>query len=192
VRLPRVSGPRGAALLAAALALAPVQAIAQELPPGTRVRVTAPAAGRTSRIVGTVAATDSARLTLWLDSGSRRTAATDSVVIPRAQIQRLEVSLGRAQGDQARATVGGAVVGAFVGIGLGLVFARRYEDDEEATLRNPWETASITGPLGAATGAAVGYVVGQRRREEWRQVSAYAAVGVPPGGGIAVAVHLRR
>ncbi|HEX8694593.1 MAG TPA: hypothetical protein VF746_19370 [Longimicrobium sp.] len=192
MRVLRVSGLRGAALLAAALALAPAEAAAQELAPGTRVRVTAPIASRNSRFVGTVAAADSARLTVRLDPAVRQAVPGDSVVIPRALIRRVEVSLGRSVARRSHAAATGAVAGAFVGVGLGLVLAERHNDNEEQTLHNPWETASVTGPLGAAAGAAVGYLIGQRAREEWRRLPGYASVGVPPGGGIAVAVSLRR
>ena len=124
MRGPRGFGRRGAALLAAALVLAPARPTpAQQLEPGTRVRVTAPIASRNSRFVGTVAAADSARITLRLDPAVRQAVAGDSVVIPRALIRRVEVSLGRSVARRSHAAATGAVAGALVGLLGAVLFA---------------------------------------------------------------------
>src|SRR4051812_17118988 len=85
------------ALIAAALAPAS-PAPAQELAPGTRVRITAPIVRGDSRFVGTVTSTEGGRIRLRLDPAVRQDSRLDTISIPRNLIRRVEVSLGRGTG----------------------------------------------------------------------------------------------
>src|SRR3954447_12882978 len=109
------------AILLSLLALVIVAPLsAQELAPGTRVRVTAPIIHGDSRFIGTVTSTEGGRITLRLDPGVPHDTRADTISIPRNLVRGVEVSMGSPGRSRAAAARTGAVAGLVAGVGLGL------------------------------------------------------------------------
>ncbi len=142
-------------LITALVVLGVVQAtpvLAQDAPapaPGTRVRVTAPAVeDRPITGVFRRAGTD----TLWLDRKGIELA------IPRAQIERFQVSRGRRSH-----WLTGAFVGGLVGAGAGAVYASLYPGDLCSNCSEIFTAAGFG--IGAAAGGIIGALI---RTERWQ------------------------
>lgn len=182
-----VSMIRRIAFLAVALLALAAPAFAQELQPGARVRVTAPVVRGSSRLVGTVASMDSARIVLRLDPDARQTARGDTISIPLALVRQVEVSLGRNAGRGRREGVRtGAITGVALGTALGLVLGSG--SDPNGT-RSPWTTALWLAPAAGALGAGAGALVGTSQPEQWRVVP-HSIAGVPLGRNVTVSIRL--
>lgn len=153
-------------LLIAASAAIAAPCAAQELQPGTRVRVTAPIIRATSRFTGNVVSEENGRVLLRLDPAVRQDTRLDTISIPRELIRRVEVSLGpggRARGPAART---GAFAGLIAGTIVGLIAGSNSSADRPA--RNPWMTALWTAPLLGAAGAGTGALLAPDVRERWQ------------------------
>lgn len=183
--------------LVALLALLPMQrARCQDalVEAGTRVRVrTAPTAG----LAGSTATAD-ARLvghlqgssgdSLWIRVGS---ADGPLVSIERADIRQLQISDGRRRNPGK-----GALLGAGVGLGVGVLAAATLDDCTVGTSRF-WfdlcegeEDVLILGSMvaGAAWGALIGMFI---KSERWVDVPPAALTLGPDRGGMALGVGLR-
>jgi len=171
----------------AVLALA-APATAQELRPGTRVRVTAPIVRGDSRFTGTVKAADAERIVLRLDPDVRQD-AHDSISIPRSLVRRVEVSLGSSTGHQRRdAARTGALAGLVAGVTVGMVVGRGSDRDG---VKDPLMTSLWLGPAMAVLGAGTGALVGRDEHEVWRTAPRTSPVAVTPGRrSVTVAIRL--
>jgi hypothetical protein len=158
---------RPALLALTAVFLAAPALGAQELAPGTRVRVTAPIVRGDSRFVGTVTSTDSGRIRLRLDPELAAGHRADTISIPRSLVRRLEVSLGRPGRSRSRGARTGGLAGLVAGVGLGLALGN--ESDRQG-LHNPWTTSLWLGPTVGAVGAGAGALLGGSNHEEWRML----------------------
>lgn len=153
-------------LIAAAAVAISAPALAQELRPGTRVRVSAPIIRASSRFTGNVVREENGRVLLRLDRTVRQDTQLDTISIPRELIRRVEVSLGpggRARGPAART---GAIAGLLAGTIVGLIASGHSSADRPA--HNPWMTALWTAPLLGAAGAGIGAVMAPDVRERWQ------------------------
>ena len=191
---PRVTRSLVAGALLAA-ARAPAMAAAQGaspagtnvvVAPGSRVRVRS--LGAAPR-VGTL-------LDLGADSVAVRWAHGDSIRMPLADVDTLEVSRGLR-----RHTWRGVGLGLLAGAGVGFVMGyRSYDACESATDCIPWGGRGISAAAGAivigAAGAVVGGVIGSLlRTEAWKPVAlgpqrvglAFPSRGPRRGLGVAVA-----
>ena len=174
-------------LIAAALALAS-PAAAQELAPGTRVRITAPIIRGDSRFVGTVTSTEGGRIRLRLDPGVRQDTRQDTISIPRNLVRRVEVSLGRGRGGgRGQAARTGALAGVVAGVGLGMALGAGTGPDG---VKNPWVTALWLGPTLGAVGAGTGALVGQGEREQWRILPPSRVAGIRVARNVTVSIRL--
>ena len=153
-------------LIAAAAVAISAPALAQELRPGTRVRVSAPIIHANSRFTGNVVREEDGRVLLRLDPTVRQDSQLDTISIPRELIRRVEVSLGpggRARGPAART---GAIAGLLAGTIVGLIASIGTSADRPA--HNPWMTVLWTAPLRGAAGAGIGAVMAPDVRERWQ------------------------
>ena len=174
-------------LIAAALALAS-PAAAQELAPGTRVRITAPIIRGDSRFVGTVTSTEGGRIRLRLDPTVRQDTRMDTISIPRNLVRRVEVSLGRGRGGgRGQAARTGALAGMVAGVGLGMALGAGTGPDG---VKNPWVTALWLGPALGAVGAGTGALVGQGVHEQWRIVPPARVAGIALRRNLTVSIRL--
>ena len=170
----------------AVLALA-APATAQELRPGTRVRVTAPIVRGNSRFTGTVTQADAGKIVLRLDPAIRQD-ARDSISIPRSLVRRVEVSLGSSAGHQRRdAARTGAVAGLVAGVAVGMVVGRGSGSEG---VKDPLMTSLWLGPAMAALGAGTGALVGREEHEVWRTVPRSPVTVTPSGRSVTVAIRL--
>lgn len=182
---------RPAHLALALLTLAAaVPAAAQELQPGTRVRITAPIIRSNSRFTGRVMSDSSGRVVLRLDPTIQQDTREDTVSIPRNLIRRVEVSVGQVPKSRAPAARAGAVAGLLAGVAVGLVVGSELGSNPGD--RNPWMTVIWTGPLGIVAGAGTGALIGAAPHEEWKVVRPprVAAFSVPPGRGVHLGVRV--
>lgn len=181
-------------LLCAALVAAPPAARAQsatDLAAGTRVRVVEPAAGR---IVGTIAGVRGDTLLVASRGGVH--------ALPVSSIRTLQVSRGRPP-RLASALEGGALglltgtAGAIGGILLAdLTVNQDCEREEDPLLclsTGQWVLLGVMigAPMGAASGAVLGFAF---PRERWRSIPVAAAPALtlhPRGGGVQVGITLR-
>jgi hypothetical protein len=180
---------RPALLLALAWLAAPcIGATAQTptLPPGARVRVTAPAYG-SARQVGTV-------LALRGDTLVLQTAANpDTLLLPWSGVTGLEVSRGRRR--QVREGIGfGFLAGAAFGMLIGL--ADGDDPPDSFIAFSAGEKALFAGAVLGGIGAVVGGVLGAASpTDRWERVplrSVEARVGAAPGGhGLALSLSAR-
>jgi hypothetical protein len=178
---------RRIAFLAVALLALAAPALAQELQPGARVRVTAPIVRGSSRFVGTVASMDSGRIVLRLDPTVRQDARGDTISIPLALVRRVEVSLGRTTGRGRRdAARTGALAGVALGTALGMVLG---SGSDQNGAKNPWTTSLWLAPAVGALGAGAGALVGTSQHEQWRVVP-HSLAGVPLGRNVTVSIRL--
>jgi hypothetical protein len=162
-------------IVAAALAIS-APALAQELRPGTRVRVSAPIIRANSRFTGNVVREENGRVLLRLDRTVRQDTQLDTISIPRELIRRVEVSLGpggRARGPAART---GAIAGLLAGTIVGLIASSGSSADRPA--RNPWMTALWTAPLLGAAGAGTGALIAPDVRERWQTAPGTRTAGL--------------
>jgi hypothetical protein len=174
-------------VIAAALALAS-SAAAQELAPGTRVRITAPIVRGDSRFVGTVTSTEGGRIRLRLDPAVRQDSRRDTLSIPVNLIRRVEVSLGRGTGGgRGQAARTGALAGLVAGVGLGMALGSGSGRDG---VKNPWVTSLWLGPALGAVGAGAGALVGQGEHEQWRALPAGRFTGLALGKRVTVSIRL--
>jgi hypothetical protein len=150
------------------LAAAAVPARAQELQPGTRVRISAPIIRSNSRFTGRVMSDSSGRVVLRLDPTIQQDTREDTISIPRNLIRRVEVSTGQVPKSRAPAARAGAVAGLLGGVAVGLVIGG--EVGSSAGNRNPWMTVLWTAPLGIVAGAGTGALIGAAPHEQWRVV----------------------
>jgi hypothetical protein len=176
---------RAVVLLLALLAFA-FPAAAQELQPGTRVRITAPTVRGDSRFVGTVVSTEDGRIRLRLDPAARQDARLDTISIPRGQVRRVEVSLGRAPGGgRAGAARAGALAGIAAGVGLGMALGSGRDG-----VKHPWTTALWLAPTLGAVGAGTGALAGRGEHEQWRVVQPTRVAGLPLGRSVTLSIRL--
>jgi|SRR5687767_235131 len=159
----------------ALLALVSVAGVAsaqmdQPVPRGARVRVTPSTPSRV--VVGQlIAVSDSALVVRSRRSGNE-------IMIPRAEVLRLEVSRGTNRGESAlRGALLGMVVGGVVGYARG---------NDHGCGGDSWfcfdrrETAVLGGFTGVATGSLVGVLIGSVER--WRNVAVPMSLSVMPTG----------
>ena len=174
-------------LLLTLLAIA-FPAAAQELQPGTRVRITAPIVRGDSRFVGTVVSTEGGRIRLRLDPAVKQDTRLDTISIPRNLVRRVEVSLGRTStGSRAAAARTGALAGIAAGVGLGMALGSGTGRDG---VKNPWTTALWLGPALGAVGAGTGALVGHGEHEQWRVVQPPRVAGLPLGRSVTLSIRL--
>jgi hypothetical protein len=139
---------RGAAVLLTLLAVLPALADQPpELRPGSRVRVATSGGGGTIR--GRVATLDERFLTVEPKPG------TNPIIVDRSQITRLELSAGR------RSRGRGALIGAAVGLGVGLLFTAGVAESESCNGQNDCGLGTALSlifltPALTVTGALVG------------------------------------
>lgn len=138
---------------------------------GSRVRVTHPGEGRR---VGTVLAFTSDSLTV-------RWAAAGLSTLPLAQVTRVEVSRGR-HPRKLRGAGRGFLVGASAGAPLGAAQYEKPECSGSTGLSFCQDfgrggSAVGSGILIGIAGAAVGAIVGSRRRDRWHEVTLDAKRG---------------
>jgi|GEM_PF-4732418 len=147
-------------IIACLAVLAPAALDAQPtVRPGARVRLLVPSAD--TLMYGTVVALDSASLLL------APTPDSESLRVPLAALERLEVSRGRKP-----STLLGAAVGAVVGAGAGLGAALLLTDPEDCEFvcgAVQVGSAVIGGTLGVGWGAVIGLQT-PRGPERWRPV----------------------
>lgn len=174
-----------AIVVLALLALA-FPAAAQELQPGTRVRVTAPSARGDSRFVGTVVSAEGGMIRLRLDPAVKQDTRLDTISIPRSLVRRVEVSLGRPDGGRAGAARRGALAGIAAGVGLGMALG----SGTGRAGKNPWTTSLWLGPALGAVGAGTGALVGGGGREQWRVVQPPRIAGLPLGRSVTLSIRL--
>ncbi len=164
-------------LAGAAHSAEPVQAAV-----GDRVRVTlaatVPGGGSesaTKPIVGQLLEYDAATLTV------ARQATGERVLVPRADIRRLEVGRGTSRGKAAAA---GAVLGAVVGLGIALAQYKQCQD-EYSMCGYEFFLPVITVPVGAAVGTLAG-------GRTWSPAStpqvAWMVLPAPRGAGLGLAL----
>lgn len=135
------------------------------LRPGDRIRVSVPEAYRRP-VVGTMAGTLPGMLTV----ARTREGAADTVNLPLALIQTVDVSRGhlpRGQGIR-RGMLRGLAAGVVVGALLGGIQALGVDEFEGARTNEFGESARRAAQFGAI-GVVVGGVVGMREREHWER-----------------------
>lgn len=145
----------------------------QDLIPGTRVRVTAPALAP-KPLVGTIKKLSDDAIDLAVKGRD------DVISVPRASVIRLEVSRGRNRGKGA--LIGGAAL-ATVGIVWGAVGCHGSEFP-------PWLCATILGVPGLVVGAGVGALVGSG--EHWNELPSdrfRVTLAPTPGRGVALSMR---
>lgn len=180
--------PRIYALVAALLLTAAVDLLAQGRPPvgpGDRVRLSAPSIGF-DRVIATVFALKPD--TLWLQH-------PEALAVPIVSITQLDVSRGqesRARQGSVIGLVGGAVIGAIIGIAQsdwGESFTDIQDEDEKI------ERIAIGALVGGIAGAALGALIGSTIRvDKWVAVPLHRLrVTVVPvhRSGLSVGVVLR-
>ncbi len=153
-----------------ALAQAPPEPPALELPVGARVRVrTYPATG--GWIKGVLAGADSGTIALVPDGAPPL--GPNQLRLPREAVTRFEIATGKK-----RQWLPGLVVGAALGVAMGFAIdvdpVRCEFDDNYACSRG--EAVALLGGTMAALGAGVGSLV---RRDVWTPVG-LDALGPPP------------
>jgi len=163
---------------------------AKTLPSGPRVRLTAPSVSG-KRLVGTVVGLDEVALTL------QRHGVTDTMLVPRAAITRLEISRGRRRSK-------GALIGAVVGLGSGVALGLATGSDcsSDPDLRALFVAffggckgttrAVVISVATVPVGALVGFLVAPG--EKWEASSPdrlRIAVAPTRGGGVRAAVSVR-
>lgn len=140
----------------------------QPVPPGARVRVTPSTPSRV--VVGQlIAVSDSALVVRSRRSGNE-------IMIPRAEVLRLEVSRGTNRGESAlRGALLGMVVGGVVG------YARGNDHCYDSWFCFDRRGAAVLGGFtGVATGSLVGVLIGSVER--WRKVAVPMSLSVMPTG----------
>lgn len=184
-------------ILVASLALLPVQRVRGQdtfVEAGARVRMLTVSAGALAGAPGTA----HTRFVGHLEGASRdslriRVGSTDGplVSIDLGDIQELEISDGRKRNPGT-----GALVGAGVGLGLGVLAAATLDDCTVGTSRF-WfdlcegeEDVLILGSViaGAAWGALIGMFI---KSERWVDVPPAALTLAPDRGGMALGVEVR-
>jgi hypothetical protein len=178
-RTPRRPAPLLVALALLAAPPAARAAAAQPLAPDTRARITAGRAGRPVAGLLRRAGADSVAVH---DSGGRLL-----TVVARADVRRVEVSLGRE--SRGAAFRRGALRGALIGAGTG-AFMGWFGDtcrDRDGNPRTCETEVSHVGQIagGAAGVGVVGALIGglvARPRERWAAAELPARVGLVPFG----------
>ena len=146
----------------------------QDLIPGTRVRVTAPALAP-KPLIGTVRTLSDDAIELAVKGRD------DMISVPRASVIRLEVSQGRNR--RKGALIGGAAV-ATVGIVWGAVGCHDSSD------WNSWWCGGILGGAGLVLGGGVGALVGSG--EHWNELPSdrfRVTLAPTPGRGVALSMR---
>ena len=182
--------------LPAALAAQPNGA---QVPPGARVRVSAPS--RAVRVaVGTLvdAGPDTIAITATQAGGGR-------IALPRSAITRFEVSRDRQSRVLAGAIWGaiGAPAGALAGAASGVVYGAHLGDgcdrggteqecrrDSDRTVRRAVSAGAILGLIAGGVGGAI-YGV-KHRRERWQLVDMPVRVAVVVPGGLGLSFAFGR
>jgi hypothetical protein len=169
-------------LLVTSLAIVPLFAVASQEPrainPGDRVRVTAPSVSG-GRFAGTVLTVDPDSLVVQTGTETRR--------LPRASIERLDLSSGRKSHTLLGAGVG-FLVGAAVGGGLVASDPTSCDEVHAACIA---VGAAVLGAGGGLVGALTGALV---RTERWAEVPLdRVRLGLIPDrrGALALSLSLR-
>ena len=147
----------------------------QDLIPGTRVRVTAPALAP-KPLVGTIKKLSDDAIELAVKGRD------DVISVPRASVIRLEVSQGRS--GRKGALIGGATL-ATVGIVWGAVAC--HDPSSEVY---PWVCATIMGVTGLGAGGGFGALVGLGER--WNELPSdrfRVTLAPTPGRGVALSMR---
>lgn len=196
--------PRGfAPTLALALILAP-HLLAQEAEPepGTRVRVTLSEQVLVSQrrgggvlteskevvLTGAVATWELQTLVLDVGKGTQR-------AIPRSQISKLEVSLGK-RSNMGKGAWIGAIAGFVAGFGTTALLCGGSKCDDQgspddADLQYALIGGALLAPLGAGIGAGIGAA---NKTDRWEDVTAQrppVAMGVGRDGSVLLALSLK-
>lgn len=145
---------------------------AKTLPRGTRVRITAavprPLVGRL------IAVTDSA-VVVRRDMGN--------LTIPRAEIQRVEVSRGT---SRAASALWGALIGLGIGGGIGLVSWYTSNEGSNALVTSATQAFAVGAIYGTPIGTIIGFAVGFRER--WKDTAVPVDLSIVPTGGQSLAI----
>ena len=174
------------------------------LPPGTRIRITAPSALTPARQTGSVLALRSDTLLLQPDGGA------ESLALPLAAVTELEVG-HRGHRSTGTGFLLGVLVGGATGAGVG---AAAYQNPKPCpssqsycgfgNLTSRGVDATVLGVLGGLVGGIVGAFVGHAHQSEsWQQVplalraaqdgAASRHLGIttnPAGRGVALSIGL--
>jgi hypothetical protein len=169
-------------LIAAGLLACAAPAAAQQLQPGTRVRITLAGVHGDQPVIGTVVQGDDSRIRLRLDP-TLGLGAHDTLSIPRAMVRRVEVSMGT---GRARGVRAGALAGLVAGVALGVALASR---DAHGGTRGLLTTAAWTAPALAVVGAGTGAMLGPGAHEQWRALP-MGPSGIALGHNISVSIRL--
>jgi hypothetical protein len=143
------------------------------LVPGARLRILAPSVVA-SRFDGTLVGLEDASLTVDVGKGAL-------VRVPRADVTRLEISVGRP-----RQTLRGLVIGAAA---VAAVFALLPPADECADLPLCWTSRGAGAGYGAFLGATYGSLIGTFvRRDRWSPMTLTSASTTGHGRRVGVGV----
>ena len=141
----------------------------QPIPRGARVRVTPSTPSRV--VVGQLIALNDSALVVR----SRRSG--NEIMVPRAEVLRLEVSRGTNRGESAlRGAVLGMAVGGAVGYGRG----NEHCSGDAWFCLDRQGAAMLGGFTGAAAGSLIGVLIGSVER--WRNVAMPMGLSVMPTG----------
>ena len=171
---------RGVGTLVVAILIPAAELAAQQpIPPGTRVRVTAPElVGKP--IAGRIGAIDSATITVRMTGGGVEQ------IIPFSQVTRLQVHAGRSHSP-----LQGIKTGVLVGGGVGLLLGVGTAAQGDNYVCEP-SSCVIAGTIGGAfwgtiIGGLIGAAIGSDRWEDvaWRRPQLSL---IPRAGGLGVMV----
>ncbi|HEX6050522.1 MAG TPA: hypothetical protein VFZ21_14680 [Gemmatimonadaceae bacterium] len=166
--MPTLRGSLRAAILALSLVLPSASAGAQQLSPGTRVRVKS-----TSLVAPIIGAFQGMRrdTLVIMEEGM----SAQQWTFASASVDRLEVSTGVKRGNRGPITRW-ALIGAGVGAVAGVLAAYALEGSGDSEYNN-----ILSGAVGAGVGAGLGAAWGWRvEQEQWRSVPLPRRVGVMP------------
>lgn len=169
--------------------------------PGARIRLTQPVIvdginiGRVHpAAVGTLVSIDSTSLTAQMEEGTLLTLPFDA--INRVQISQGAMSRtqGAIDGMRRGALIAGGLVGAYHGIAYALHGGPQGSSDcPEGCRRDGPTLRELIPPIAVATvgGAALGFGMGSRQREAWRDVDPRFIPAAGPTSGLTLGVSMR-